>query len=329
MADTENATFEFPDEVDEKKSRVGSKVVTPEPEVQAAEEPEIEIVDDTPEQDRGRPPMSTPPQEPTDEELVNYSREDRAQKIREFTKGYHEERRAKEAALREREQAIEIAKAVMAENQRLKGTVDQSQTVLIEQAKRVVAQEIEEAKRKYKAAYESGDADALVAAQEELTSAKLKADKVNHWKPRPALQQEENAVQIPTRAPAPVIKPDPKAENWQRANQWFGQDKEMTAFALAVHDRLVNEDQVDPTSDEYYRRLDGRLRQVFADKFESAEPADTKQRPRSNVVASATRSTAPKKITLSSSEVAIAKRLGIPLERYAREVAVLRRNANG
>lgn len=326
MAD--NPVFEFPDEVEEKSSRLGSKVVAPEPEAKVeAEAPEIEIVDDTPEEDRGREPMKTPPQEPTDDELVNYTRDERAAKIREFTKGYHEERRQKEAALREREQAIAIAKAVMEENERLKGTVDQSQTALIEQAKRVVAQEIEEAKRKYKTAYESGDADAVTEAVEALTVAKMKADRISHWKPRPALQPQENAVQPAPSAPA--FKPDPKAEDWQRANSWFGQDKEMTAFALAVHDRLVNEDQIDPNSDEYYRRLDGRLRQVFADKFESAEPAETKQRPKSNVVASATRSTAPKKITLSSSEVAIAKRLGIPLERYAREVAVLRRNANG
>ena len=103
----------------------------------------------------------------------------------------------------------------------------------------------------------------------------------------------------------------------------------MTGFALAVHNKLINEDGVDPKSDEYYQRLNGRLRQVFPDKFESGEPGDANRRPKSNVVASASRSTAPKKITLTASEVSIAKRLGIPLELYARKVLEIRRSTNG
>jgi len=122
---------------------------------------------------------------------------------------------------------------------------------------------------------------------------------------------------------------DPKAEDWRRTNTWFGVDREMTGFALALHEKLVVEEGINPQSDEYYQRIDGRLRQVFPEKFASAKPADANQRPNANVVASASRSVAPKKITLTASEVNIAKRLNIPLERYAREVAVLRRNNNG
>lgn len=314
----ENVEFEFPDET-ELKSRVGSKVVEP----AAEDEPEIEIVDDTPEEDRGREPMKTPPEDPTDEELATYSKRDR-NRIREFTKGYHDERRAKEAALREKEEAIRLAQAVFEENKRLKGTVNTSQTALLEQAKKQVSQEVEEAKRKYKQAYEVGDSDALVEAQEELTTAKLKAERVNNFKPK-AVEEEEEV--------APVTQPpyDAKAESWRKANdEWWGKDREMTGFALAYHDKLVNEEGIDPRSDDYYQRLNGRLRQVFPDKFESDEPVDAKpQRPKSNVVASATRSVAPKKITLSQSEVNIAKRIGVPLEQYAREVAKLRRNQNG
>ena len=311
----ENVEFEFPDET-ELKSRVGSKVVEP-----AAEEPEIEVVDDTPEEDRGREPMKTPPEDPTDEELATYSKRDR-NRIREFTTGYHDERRAKEAALREKEEAIRLAQAVLEENKRLKGTVNTSQTALLEQAKRQVSQEVEEAKRKYKEAYEAGDSDLLVEAQEELTTAKLKAERVNNFKPKAVEEEVAPAAQPPY---------DAKAESWRKANDsWWGIDREMTGFALAYHDKLVNEEGVDPRSDDYYQRLNGRLRQVFPDKFESGEPADAKtQRPKSNVVASATRSVAPKKITLSQSEVNIAKRLGVPLEQYAREVAILRRNQNG
>ena len=288
---------------------------------------EIEIVDDTPEEDRGRKPMETPPEDPTDEELATYSKRDR-NRIREFTKGYHDERRAKEAALREREEAIRLAKAYFEENQKLKGTVNTSNNALVEQAKKQVALELDDAKRKYKEAYESGDADALVNAQEQLTSAKLKAERLSNFKPATVEEEPE-----PKFAPAVQQPPvDHKAEKWREKNaEWFGKNKEMTAFALAVHDTLVNDEYVDPTSDEYYRRLNARLRQVFPDKFESGEPADAPtQRPtKSNVVASATRSVAPKKITLTPSEVNIAKRLGVPLEQYAREAARLRREKNG
>ena len=322
MAEIEKTEFEFPDEIEEKQSRAGSRVVEPEEEVK--NEPEIEIVDDTPEEDRGRTPMETPPQEPTDEELANYSKRDRT-KLREFTKGYHDERRAKEAAIREKEEAIRIAQAVYEENQKLKSNVHTSQSALLEQAKKVVSQEVQSAKERYKAAYESGDADALVQAQEDLTTAKMKSERVNNFKPAP-LQQPKNVVQ-PQHQQAPRV--DTKAVEWQKTNKWFGTDKEMTGFALAVHEKLVNDEGIDPQSDEYYKRINGRLRQVFPDQFESEEPADTMQRKKSNVVASATRSVAPKKVTLSPSQVAIAKRLGLSLERYAREVSVLRRNENG
>jgi hypothetical protein len=325
MAEMEKVEFEFPDEKEEKESRKGSRVVTPEPEekVEVAQEEDFEVVDDTPEEDRGRKPMENPPEDPTDEELATYSKREKT-KTREFHKAYHDERRAKEAAMREKEEAIRIAQAILEENNRLKGTVNQSQNALLEQAKRTVAQELEDAKRKYKQAYENGDSDALVAAQEEITSAKIKADRVNNFKPKP-LQEEKNQVQMPE----PQVRVDPKAENWRRANEWFGVDREMTGFALAVHDKLVSEEGLSPQSDEYYQRIDGRLRQVFPEKFASAKPADANQRPNANVVASASRSVAPKKITLTASEVNIAKRLNIPLERYAREVAVLRRNNNG
>jgi hypothetical protein len=318
MAEIEKTEFEFPHEVEEKQSKAGGKIVEPE-----SDEPEIEVIDDTPEEDRGREPMKTPPEEPTDEELATYSKRDRT-KTREFHKAYHDERRAKETALREKEEAIRIAQQVYEENQRLKGTVDSNQNLMLDQVKRTIAQEIDQAKAKYKKAYEDGDSDALVEAQEALTNAKIKADRVNNFKPKP-LQAQENVVQTSPSAP----KPDERAEDWQRANPWFGPDTEMTGFALAVHNKLINEEGVDPKSDEYYQRLNGRLRQVFPDKFESAEPGDANRRPKSNVVASASRSTAPKKITLTASEVSIAKRLGIPLELYARKVLEIRRSTNG
>ena len=305
--------FKFPDEVESKK--VEEKVDF---EVEGEGTPEIEVIDDTPAEDRGRKPMAEPPKEVTDEELAKYD-ESVQKRIKHFTKGYHEERRAKETAEREKEEAFKLAQAVLEENKRLKGSVNQNQTALLEQAKRVVSNEVETAKRMYKEAYESGDSDKLVEAQEALTIAKIRADKVNNFKPTP-LQEEETPVQInqqPTRA-APV---DEKLLAWQDQNQWFGSNKRMTAYALGLHEDLVSEG-IPSGSDEYYRRINADIRERFSDQFGAEESVDAKpQRTKSNVVAPATRSTAPKKIVLTQTQVNLAKRLGVPLELYARKVA--------
>jgi hypothetical protein len=307
--------YKFPDEVEGKNVKADDKVDF---EVEGDSEPEIEVVDDTPPEDRGRKPMAEPPKEVTDEELAKYD-EGVQKRIKHFTKGYHEERRAKETAEREKDEAIRLAQAVLEENKKLKGSVNQNQTALLEQAKRVIGNEVETAKRMYKEAYESGDSDKLLEAQEALTTAKIRADKVNNFRPTP-LQEEETPVQInqqPTRA-APV---DEKLLAWQDQNQWFGSNKRMTAYALGLHEDLVSEG-IPSGSDEYYRRIDTDIRQRFSDQFGAEESVDAKpQRTKSNIVAPATRSTAPKKIVLTQTQVNLAKRLGVPLELYARKVA--------
>jgi len=311
MAEVEKTEFEFPDEV-EVNARKGGKVVEPE------SDPEIEVIDDTPPADRGRTPMAEPPKEFAEDELTKYD-EGVQKRIKHFTKGYHEERRAKEAAQREKDEALRFAQALSEENNRLKGSVNQNQSALIEQAKKVVANELETAKRQYKAAYESGDSEALVNAQEALTSAKMKADKVNNFRPTP-LQVRETPVQMqpqPTR-PAPI---DDKLLAWTEKNQWFGPNKRMTSYALGLHEDLVGEG-IPAGSEEYYRRIDADIRDRFSDQFGADESVDAKpQRNKSNIVAPATRSTAPKKIVLTQTQVNIAKRLGVPLELYARKVA--------
>jgi len=307
--------FKFPDEAESKNAKAEEKIDF---EVEGESEPEIEVVDDTPAEDRGRKPMVEPPKEVTDEELAKYD-EGVQKRIKHFTKGYHEERRAKETAEREREEALRLAQAVLEENKKLKGSVNQNQAALLEQAKRVVTNEVETAKRMYKEAYESGDTDKLVEAQEALTTAKIRADKVNNFKPTP-LQEQETPVQItqqPTRA-APV---DDKLLAWQDQNQWFGSNKRMTAYALGLHEDLVSEG-IPSGSEEYYRRIDSDIRERFPDQVGAGESVDAKpQRTKSNVVAPATRSTAPKKIVLTQTQVNLAKRLGVPLELYARKVA--------
>jgi hypothetical protein len=307
--------FKFPDEVESKKAKTEEKVDF---EVEGENTPEIEVVDDTPPEDRGRTLMDEPPKEVTDEELAKYD-EGVQKRIKHFTKGYHEERRAKETAEREKDEALRLAQAVLEENKRLKGSVNQNQTALLEQAKKVVNNEVETAKRLYKEAYESGDSDKLVEAQEALTTAKIRADKVNNFKPTP-LQDKETPVQIaqqPTKA-APV---DEKLLAWQDQNQWFGSNKRMTAYALGLHEDLVGEG-IPSGSDEYYRRINTDIRERFSDQFGAEESVDAKpQRTKSNIVAPATRSTAPKKIVLTQTQVNLAKRLGVPLELYARKVA--------
>ena len=321
----EKVEFSFPDpeesfsiEVEGNKAEfmdAKSEPVVEKKQVREEPEVEIEVVDDTPPKDRNRKP-SEPPEEATDEELESYSEKVR-KRIQHLSKGYHDERREKERVLRERQEMEAYTQKVLEENRNLKANMSKSQEALLEQAKRVADTELEQAKTKYKEAYESGDADKVLEAQEELTNARFKVEKVKNFKPAP-LQDEETSVQ--TQSTAPQTSYDEKAEAWRQDNAWFGTDEEMTAFALGLHQKLVKSG-VDPRSDEYYARINSRMRQVFPDSFEEAEEQETKQVRSSNVVAPATRSVAPKKITLTQTQVALAKRLGVPLTEYAKKVA--------
>ena len=304
--------YKFPDEV-EKEKPVEEKL-----EIEIEGDAEIEVVDDTPEQDRGRKPMKDAPSDVTDDELAQYS-DGVKKRIQHFSKGYHEERRAKEAALREREEAVRLAQNLVQENKRLQGSLGQGQQALLEQAKKVVKNELEQAKQKFKAAYEAGDSDALVEAQEAMAAAKYKSERVNNFKP--AVAQPQNNVVQPAPQPEQTVRVDSKAKAWQDANSWFGADKEMTALALAVHQDLV-ESGVDTASDEYYEKINSRVRKRFPEAF-------TSEKRKSSVVAPATRSTAPRKIVLTQSQVQIAKRLGLSNEQYARAVAEEMRKQNG
>jgi len=327
--------FSFPDETEESTDiDIESSSATeidisgkpqpePEPEKETAEvveeeDYEVEVFDDTPKADRNRKPAE-PPEDITDEELEDYSEKVR-KRIQHFSKGYHDERRAKETALRERQELERLAQQLVDENKQLKGTVDKNQEILLEQAKRTAAGEAILAKRAYKAAYEAGDADKLLDAQEKLTNAKIKADRLGNLK-SPALQQEETPVQTEQIqeqfAPAPI---DDRANEWAASNTWFGQDDEMTSFALGLHTKLVKEG-VSPQSDDYYEKINSRMRQIFPDNFEDVGEPEQRKR-RTNVVAPATRSTAPKKIRLTQTQVAVAKRLGLTPEQYAKQVAI-------
>ena len=286
---------------------------------------EVEVIDDTPKADQGRK-ASDPPEEVTEEELSDYSEKVR-KRIKHFSKGYHDERRAKEQAIRTNQELEKYAQQLVEENKNLKTSHSKNQTVLLDQAKRTAEGELAQAKSAYKEAYEAGEADAVVEAQEKLTAAKIRTDRLNNI--QLPLQDKETPVQADDKESAPV-KVDERANEWAKANNWFGSDDEMTSFALGLHNKLVKTG-MDPQSNEYYEAIDSRMREVFPSNFGDVEKPDRKTpKRRANVVAPATRSTSPKKVVLTQTQVNLAKRLGVPLEDYAKQVAIeMRKSANG
>ena len=290
-----------------------------------ASELDIEVVDDTPKVDRGRK-ASEPPLEVTDEELEDYS--DKVKnRIKHFSKGYHDERRAKETALREAQELEKLTKQLVEENKQLKSTTAKNQTVMLDQAKKAAERELEQAKAAYKVAYESGEADAVVEANESITTAKIKSDRLNNFK-LPTLQEDETPVEtkVETTAPTPVV--DQRATEWAKTNTWFGTDDEMTSYVLGLHNKLVKTNgQEYAQTDEYYETINARMLKMFPEEL-----GDTVETPKrqANVVTPATRSTSPKKIVLTQTQVNLAKRLGVSLEDYAKQVAIeMRKDANG
>jgi hypothetical protein len=282
---------------------------------------EVEVVNDVPKADRDRK-ISEPPAEVTEEELNEYSEKVQT-RLKHFSKGYHDERRAKEQATREKEELERVTQQLLSENKKLKGTVGKNQTVLLDQAKRTATAELEQAKKLFKEAYDSGEADAVVTAQENLTAAKIRAEKVENIK-LPALQEENTSVE-PIKNNTPAV--DGRTKEWANANTWFGTDDEMTSLALGLHNKLVKQYGKDyVNTDEYYEKIDSRVRQLFPEYFGETNVPKSKS---SSVVAPVKRSTSPKKITLTQTQVSIAKRLGLTPEQYAKQVALDMRKDNG
>ena len=278
----------------------------------------IEVVNDTPVEDQNRTPLREAPAEVTDEELTKYSDQKLKDRLAHLGKGYHEERRAKETATRERDEAVRVAQSVVEENKKLQGSLANNQNALLEQAKKVVGSEIEDAKRAFKTAQEAFDTDGIIEAQQKLNAAMIKADRVNNFRPAP-VQAPQNVVQTPVQAPQPQL--DTKTREWNEQNSWFGSDRKMTAYALSLHEELV-EAGVQVASDKYFDSINADVRKRFPETFaEEPAGANSSQRTKSSVVAPASRSTASKKVVLTQTQVNIAKRLGVPLELYARKVA--------
>jgi hypothetical protein len=312
-----NDEFQFPDEVEKPQESTA----------QADDELEIEILDDTPEKDKGRKPLEKEVEDPSDDELQAYS-EGVKKRIKELTHARHDERRKAEALAREKAELERLAKAMMTENQKLKQYVTSGEQEYVKVYTSAAEAELDTAKRKYKEAYEAGDADAIIAAQEMLADAKFKLDRAKNFKSTP-LQEAETEVKIQQSEPErPQI--DDKTLRWQAKNQWFGASgyEDMTSFSLGLHQKLVNSG-VDPRSDEYFEQIDARLRKTFPEHFgaqEEDKPEPTRKP--ANVVAPAARSTGAKKIQLTKTQVALARKFGLTPQQYAMELAKLEK-ANG
>lgn len=304
-------TYKFPDEQEPEDKDV--EVETEEGDI------ELEIVDDTPEQDRGRKPLDREVIDPTDEEVAEYS-EKVQKRMKELTHARHDERRAKEAAVREREEAVRIAQKLIEENKALRQNVSTSQNTAVESMKAQAESSLIMARKKLKEAQENYDTDAIISAQEELAEAKFNMERLKNYRPAPLQEQKEEVYNQPHTPQAPP--PDPKAMSWQQQNQWFGQDDEMTSLALAVHKRLV-ESGVDPRSDEYYERVDARMREVFPSYFGETKKEQPSKRP-ANVVAAVSRAANGKtKVKLTKTQEALARKFNLTNEQYAKEVLKL------
>jgi hypothetical protein len=299
--------YKFPDEIDVKDSK---------------DEFEIDIIDDTPEPDQGRKPLDKIVEDPTDEEINSYS-DNVKKRIKELTHSRHDERRAKEATLREKQELERLANQLLAENRQLKGYVEQGTRNIAATALGAAEAEYEKARKEYKAAQEAFDADAIIAAQEALTDAKWKVQNIRNFRPQP-LQTTSDVVQTQQFIQQPP-KPDEKSLRWQAKNQWFGADgfEEVTSYSLGLHQKLVNSG-VNPQSDEYYEQIDNRVRNKFPEVFGKAESRN-ERRPVS-VVAPASRSTGSKKIQMTTTQVALARKFGLTPQQYAAQVAKLESN---
>jgi hypothetical protein len=314
--------YKFPDELEDDKSQ-NVEIIQPEGDV------EIEIVDDTPVQDRGRRPLGREVEDPTDDEIESYTRgaQDR---IKELTHARHDERRAKEALLREKQELERLAQHMVEENKRLKQYVNNGTEQYGAMAQTAAGAELEKARRDYKAAQESFDTDAILAAQEALFEAKAKLQQAQNFRP-PPLQVDEYEVQ-PRQQQTQSVQPDEKTLRWQAKNQWFGSDgfEEVTSFALGLHQKLVNSG-VDPRQDEYFEQIDARVKSKFPEVFGGNEDrpksSETPRRP-SSVVAPASRSTGVRKVQLTPSQAALIKKYNLDPKKYVAEVLKLE-NQNG
>ena len=282
---------------------------------------EIEVVDDTPEEDKGKPRRAedAEPQVPSDDEVEKYS-EGVQKRIKQLKFEFHEERRRKEEAARLQDEALRYAEQMQEENEQLRKTLEEGEGVLVNQAKGRVTAEIDKAKIAYKTAYESGDPDALIEAQAKLSELQVEKSRYDNYKPRPRPEPEPEPLYEQENIEPP--RPSEMGMKWAEKHTWFQKDPEMTGYAFGVHEKLIKSG-VAPDTEEYYNKIDDAVRRVFPDKFDDGPIIEESapQRQTGNVVAPAARSgKKPRKVQLTSTQVSLAKRLGLSNEQYAAQL---------
>jgi hypothetical protein len=309
--------FKFPDEKENDESKI---------EITTAGESdvEIDIVDDTPERDRGRRPLDREVNDPTDEELDSYT-DGVKKRLKELTHARHDERRAKESLAREKAELERLAYAMVDENNRLKQYVQAGTQQYMSLTQEAAEAKLEKARRELKAAQEAFDTDAIIAAQEALAEAKWDSQSAKNMR-APTLQQSQDRVQTQQPQPEPV-RADEKTLRWQAKNQWFGSDgfEEVTSYALGLHQKLVN-NGVDPRSDEYFEQINARVQskfpEVFGEDRQRSQGSSTARKPTS-VVAPASRSTGKRRVEFTPTQAALVKRFNLDPQKYAQEVLKL------
>lgn len=309
--------FKFPDEEDEVKDA--------DIEVEAeGDDVEIVVEDDTPPEDRNIEPLPDEVKEEleTADTSKDYSKNVKDKFVK-YKKAWHDERRAKEAAFREQQEALNIAQKMLDENKRLKEMLQSGEKELINTYQSSAELEVDKARQRYKDAYDSGDSERLLEAQEELFKAQLKLDKAKNF--RPTVQIDEDGVQITQKQVRQPAQRDSKVDDWVAENPWFIDPTKlpMRKYAEGFHETLeatYGRDFVG--TDDYYRSIDNEMRrrfpEEFSDKTTNAEEKPKRTKP-STVVAPAKRSTSSKKIVLSKTQMATIKKLGLTPEQYARE----------
>lgn len=311
MASFKQDEYKFPDEIESDEDDI-----------------QVEIEDDTPTADRGKDPLPVDiiNSLETPEEGGEYS-DEVVTKFKQYKKAWHDERREKEKALREQDEALRIAQSILEDNQRLKSTLMSGEQAYMSTVQEAAETELSMAEKDYREAYDTGDSERLVQAQKSLTTATLKLDRAKNFKP--TLQTSENDVQLPQRSQADNTAPDPKFTDWQRRNSnWFNKDEEMTEAAKGLHQKLYRQYGSEYIgTDEYYATIDKTIRkrfpEVFNEEIEVPIESQRTQKKPSVVVASAKRSTAPKSIKLTMTQAALAKKFKLTPEQYAREVLKL------
>jgi hypothetical protein len=311
MANFQKDEYKFPDEIDSDEDAI-----------------QVEIEDDTPTADRGKDPLPVDiiNSLETPEEGGEYS-DEVVTKFKQYKKAWHDERREKEKALREQDEALRIAQSILEDNQRLKSTLMSGEQAYMSTVQEAAETELSMAEKDYREAYDTGDSERLVQAQKSLTSATLKLDRAKNFKP--TLQTPENDVKLPQRSQADNTAPDPKFTDWQRRNSnWFNKDEEMTEAAKGLHQKLYRQYGSEYIgTDDYYATIDKTIRkrfpEVFNEEIEVPVESQRTQKKPSVVVASAKRSTAPKSIKLTATQAALAKKFKLTPEQYAREVLKL------